>query len=88
MQLTLRIDDNNYVTYAVKFSPADPQQPSAGPELIAATLSDSKLSLLSQTDILDLTAQIVDYFSVSQSAPKNADDWQKDWLAATTGHES
>ena len=77
MQLTLRIDDNNYLTYNISLSPPDGNGQDTGPEVGAASLADSKLSNLEHAQILGLTTDLIDYLesesSPAQSAPSG--DW-------------
>jgi len=83
MQLTFRIDDRNYLTFDLRFQTAGPGSYASGPELIAASIADTELSQLTEADLFNLAAQIVDYFSRDQQAPKKAGDWYDEWLAAT-----
>ena len=84
MQLSLRIDDNNYLAIALQLQNAGNNQSADGPELVSATVVDSKLSQLSDHDILAITAQVVDYFSRDQRSSETPPDWYNDiWLPAT-----
>lgn len=83
MQLQLRIDNDNYVTIDFQLSPADTGQLAASPEIAAATITDRKLSQLKETDLFDLTGQLVDYFTTQQQALAPQADWRDEWLAAT-----
>ncbi len=81
MQLQFRIDDTNYITVEFQLQSTGADSSSDRPQIIAATVTDTKLSQLKTDDILDLAAQIVDYFSVAPQADKPAGDWfTNDWL--------
>ena len=67
MQLTFRIDDRNYLTFDLRFQTAGPGSYASGPELIAATVSDSKLSELSDADVIAIAEQVIDYCSRDQT---------------------
>ncbi len=90
MQLQLRIDDNNYVTIEFQLQTPDTNSPADGPELIAATVIDSKLSNLKSDELFDITGQVVDYFNRPQGAPERRPgyDWFNDeWLPATRNNK-
>lgn len=86
MQLTLRIDDNNFITLHLLTTPSGDTGPDAVPEVGAASIADSKLSNISQDQLLALTADALDYLqaekSPAQASP--AGDWfTNEWLPAT-----
>lgn len=84
MQLTFRIDDNNYLTFDLQLQASGPAGYQDGPELIAAAVSDSKLSQLEHDAVLDIAGQVVDYFSRDQQSTSPGPDWfEKEWLPAT-----
>lgn len=83
MQFQFRVDDDNYLTIELQLQVAGPESAQNGPELIAATVVDSKLSMLQDDELFDLAAQIVDYFSRSQADHGAPSDWRAEWLAAT-----
>lgn len=84
MQLQFRIDDTNYVTIDLQLQTATLGGPATGPEVLAAVVTDSKLSRLSHDQLLDLVGQVVDYFSRSQEGQKTSADWfEEEWLPAT-----
>lgn len=88
MQFQLRVDDDNYVTFALQLQRTVGASADDGPELIAATITDSKLSELSENDIYGLAEQLVDYLSRDQSPQDSPKDWFRDsWLPATAAHE-
>lgn len=86
MQFQFRIDDSNSVTFNVQLANADSSGFADGPEVIAATVLDEKLSQLSFDQIVGLAAQLVDYFSRPQESgiASRAPDWfEQEWLPAT-----
>ena len=83
MQFEFRIKGGDSVTINCQLSAAGAHSPEDGPELIAASIADTELSQLTEADLFNLAAQIVDYFSRDQQAPKKAGDWYDEWLAAT-----
>ena len=78
MQFSFRIDDNNYATFALTLSPAIPGQPDARPEVNSATLSDSKLSHLSNDDILSIASDVLGLLDSAQPVSPQA-DWYDDY---------
>ena len=83
MQLKVWLDDNNTVTFALKLSSPGHGQPDIGPEIIAASVVDSKLSDIQENQLIDLMGQTADYFSVDHRSPGPAPDWREEFLAAT-----
>lgn len=80
MQLTFRIDDNNYISVSTKLEGPDPSQPENGPEVVAAVVIDSKLSDLEAPQLLDIVGQVVDHLTTVQQAPVAPDE--NDWRVA------
>lgn len=78
MQLTFRIDGDNYITYQLKLSAADNYQPEDGPEVIAALVSESKLSQLEMDEFLGIVAQTLDHVTSAPARPveETKDDWR------------
>lgn len=87
MQLKLWIDDNNQITIDFQLQNSADNGFADGAEVIAATITNSKLSDIGKTQLFDLTGQLVDYFSrPADSAGSAVDhDWRTEWLAATRG---
>ena len=81
MQLTFRIDDNNFLTFDLQLQRVAGNESDAGPELIAAVVTDSKLSNISDDDLMRLVEQVVDYTARPQGADKPSGDWfENEWL--------
>ncbi len=86
MQFQFRVDDDNFLTFDIQLQRAMLGASETRAELVAATLSDSKLSNLAEGDILDIGAQIVDMLTTSaQSQSPSADWFNEEWLPATRG---
>lgn len=79
MQLEIRIEDTDSITFGLQFQPTDANGSALGPELIAATVTDSQLSNLRQTQVIDIVNQLVGYFEASGEAQKPAADWAADF---------
>ena len=89
MQFQFRIDDNNCLTFDIRVQAAGSSGFETGPELVAAVISDSKLSNISEDAIIGLAADIVDFFSVKHpvSTGPSPDWFENEWLPATAAHE-
>ena len=61
MQLQFRIDDTNHITVDFQLSNAGDNGTNHSPEVTAAIITDKKLSLLSQDQIIDLAGQCIDH---------------------------
>lgn len=84
MQFEFRIDDDNYIRFDLQLQGAGVSGYTDGPELLAATVSDKGVSKLSESEIVGIASQIVDYCSRDQSGGKAPSDWFEDeWLPAT-----
>lgn len=86
MQLTIRIDDHNYLSISTKLEGPDPSQPENGPEVVAAVVTDSKLSDLEAPQLLDIVGQVVDHLTTVQQPPVPSDenDWRMAFRAGKT----
>ncbi len=83
MQLQIRTQDGDFIVIDLQHSEITPGQPQDGTELIAASIVDSKLSILSHDQFFDILGETVDYFS-RPAQPTPASDWYKDeFLPAT-----
>lgn len=77
MQLTFRIDDNNFLTVNVRISDAGASEYQDGPEVSAAVISDQKLSDIEASQLLDVVGQVVDHLTAADKpAPPSNDDWR------------
>jgi len=84
MQLTIRIDDTNFLTFDVKLQAVDSNQPAHGAEVISATVSDEQLSHIEADDLLDIAQQCIDAVTAPDSDSVSFDD---DWrVAFRKGH--
>lgn len=85
MQLTFRIDDSNYVTTDLRIQATGDDGYADGPEVIAAVVSDSKLSNIEQDQLLDLAADVLDFLAAKhpvKTGPRP--DWyENEFLPAT-----
>ena len=85
MQLQFRIDDNNFIAVNLTLSANDSNNSEHRPEVSAAVVVDSKLSDLSDVELLDLAGQALDYIQseVSPAAKSPSGDWfTNEWLPA------
>lgn len=86
MQLSIRADNDNYVTFDIRLQASDGNGPSDGPEINSATVIDSKFSKLNDTQLLAITSELLDYLSAETTPVGNAPsgDWfTNEWLPAT-----
>lgn len=79
MQLKIGLDDNNYITVAIQLQKADDNGPNHGPEIIAATITDTQLSDIGQAELLDIAAQTIGYFEANEASQRPAADWAADY---------
>ena len=63
MQLTIRIDDANTLTFNVQLQIANPDRPQDGTEVVSATIADENLSHIETDDLLDITQQVLDFLT-------------------------
>ena len=82
MQFEFRIGNAESVTIDLQLAPPGSDSAVLGPEVVAASVSDSKLSKLSKDDVFSIAAQVVDYFSRPETT-SNPGDWYDEWYAAT-----
>lgn len=76
MQFKIWIDDDNYVTVACEFQSNRSGGYEDGPEIIAATIVDKKLSNIEIDQLLDLAGGAVDLLTAK---PAVATSPQEDW---------
>ena len=80
MQLTIRFNDTDSVTFAVKVQNVGDDKSNYVPEVVSATITDKKLSSASVDDILDVTGQVLDHMAGPlpeyEEPPK---DWREGW---------
>ncbi len=79
MQLQLRIDDGNFLDVTYTLQASSDGQPHSGPEVTQAAITNSKLSNLTADQILDITAQVIDFFAAETSPGAKAPEG--DWFA-------
>lgn len=77
MQLKFWIDDSNYVTVLCQLEKPGPGEDESLPDVVAARVSDSKLSDIKVDQLLDIAGQIVDHLT-QREAPRVSpqDDWR------------
>ena len=83
MLITIRIDDNNYVTFNTLLGAAVSNGSDSVPEVTAASISDSKLSDIGLPQLLAITGDVLDYVAAESSPAQNAPsgDWfSNEWL--------
>ena len=84
MQLTIRIDDANTLTFNVQLQIANPDRPQDGTEVVSATIADENLSHIETDDLLDITQQVLDFLTPSDNTSIDPDeDWR---IAFRKGH--
>lgn len=77
MQLKIWIDDNNYAVVALKLAEAGVGEPAGFPEVVAASVVDSKLSDLKVDQLFELVGQVCDHLEARATAPAPRDDWRE-----------
>ena len=88
MQFQFRSQNGDFVVIEPRFQAVDPREPESGTELVAATITDSKLSEFSHDDFFAIMGDFADYFSRSQGTAAPAGDWYADeFLPGTVAHE-
>lgn len=83
MQLKIWLDDSNHLTFSLKLSSAVSGGYTDGPEVIAAVVSDSQLSNISEDQLIDLLGQTIDFLTTDQQSTGPEPDWRTEFLAAT-----
>lgn len=83
MQLQFRIDDTNYVTVSFQLQKSGNSGFTDGPEVIAATIADSKLSDITNDQLFDLAAAVLEHFEQPQASSGTSPDWRSEFLEAT-----
>ena len=84
MQFQFRTSDGQYVIFDTVIQAINPNDPSAGREVVAASISDAQLSNFAKDEFLSICGDIVDQLTQTAPAPSESRDWFKDeWLPAT-----
>lgn len=88
MQLQFRIDDNNVITVDLQLQRASALGHEGRAEVIAAVVSDAKLSNLQADELLDLAGQAIDMLTTVQQQRPSSDWFTDEWLPATKANGS
>lgn len=77
MQLKIWIDDDNWLTIDLKLSETRISGSENGPEVIAAFVSDKKLSHIEIDEVFDIAGQAIDHLTaIVDTTPTKNDDWR------------
>lgn len=78
MQLTFRIDNNNFVTFDIRLEETSYSGSAGDAEIAAAVISDHKLSDLEMDQLADIVGQTLDHWQgkTQRPGPSPQDDWR------------
>ncbi len=85
MQFQIWLDKSNFLTIDTELSATDDNGSEHGREVIAAVITNKKLSDITSDELIDIVAQTVDHLTSNVSPVSPQRDWRDDWLEKTRG---